>query len=101
LIYHKLRNELDKKYGSLREKIISTALGFSLNLNDVKSDLDKLLKAYSFLSSSNCWEQPKTEKSIEDIIEDIENDPDLDIDKKEIVNILREIDEESKDQKSI
>jgi len=98
LVYHRLRYDLDRKYGKLREKIIETALGFGLSLDDLKEDLKETidkLKTLPLQSYSNEIKKDDDIKSIDDIIAEIENDPDFADDKDEIISILKEIEEEN------
>jgi len=96
LVYHRLRYDLDKKYWKLREKIIETALGFGLSLEDIKKDLDEVMNKLKELPLTQQWWQTQEQqpKSIEEIIKEIENDPDFADDKDEIIAILKEIEEE-------
>lgn len=99
LVFHRLRYDLDRKYWKLREKIIETALGFGLTLEDVKKDLDEVMEKLKQLPL-NQWQWQRQEeqpKSIDEIIKEIENDPDFADDKDEIISILKEIEEEEKD----
>ena len=98
LVFHRLRYDLDRKYWKLREKIIETALGFGLTLEDVKKDLDEVMEKLKQLPLNQWWWQVNQEepKSIDEIIKEIENDPDFADDKDEIISILKEIEEEEK-----
>ena len=100
LVYHKLRYDLDRKYWKLRERIIETALGFGLTLEDMKRDLDEVMNKLKELPLNRSNTQEEQPKSIEDIIKEIENDPDFADDKDEIIAILKEIEEEEKQEKS-
>jgi His-Xaa-Ser system protein HxsD len=103
LVFHRLRYDLDKKYGKLREKIIETALWFGLTLEDIKKDLEEVIEKVKELPlnhiNQNKNEQINETKSIDDIIKEIENDPDFVEDKDEIISILKEIEEEEKNNK--
>ena len=104
LVFHRLRYDLDKKYWKLKEKIIETALGFWLSLDDLKQDLDEIMDKIKELPI-NQWNNNTSDidqpKSIDDIIAEIENDPDFQDDKDEIISILKEIEEEeSKEDES-
>ena len=98
LVFHRLRYDLDKKYWKLKEKIIETALGFGLTLEDIKQDLNEVMEKLKELPL-NQWQNTNQEdqpKSIDEIIAEIENDPDFADDKDEIISILKEIEEEEK-----
>lgn len=102
LVYHKLRYDIDKKYWKTREKILNTALWFWVSLEEIKTDLDNISTYYQRLNQTNEIDDlpPEPEKrSIEDIVKDIESDPDFEEDKDEIISILREIEEESTEEK--
>ena len=108
LVYHKLRSDLDKKTWKLKEKIISTALGFWLTYNDIKEDIEEITNKLTQLQNidyningsegySECnFKEKEKNKSIDDIIAEIKNDPDFEEDKDEIISILKEIEEDDK-----
>ncbi len=81
-----LRDNLEKENKNIREAIVWAAIWNCLDSNNfVEINTDK--------QESN---QIDFDKDIDDILKDIENDPDLKIDEEEIENILKEIEEESK-----
>lgn len=85
-----LRDMLEKDNKIIREKIVTVAIGNSLDANHfVRIDTDKKQD-----NSQN--NQIDFDKDIDDILREIENDPDLKIDEKEIERILKEIEEETK-----
>lgn len=84
-----LRDILEKDNKVIREKIVSVAIGNSLDANHfVRIDTDKKQD-----NSQN--NQIDFDKDIDDILREIENDPDLKIDEEEIERILKEIEEET------
>ncbi len=99
LVFHRLRYDLDRKYWKLKEKIIETALWFGLSLEDIKKDLGEVMEKLKQLPSNQWQPQQEQPKSIDEIIKEIENDPDFADDKDEIISILKEIEEEEKDGK--
>jgi His-Xaa-Ser system protein HxsD len=81
-----LRHNLEKENKEIREAIVTTAISNSLDVNN-------------FISmDTNQQEQNEIDfdKDIDDILSEIENDPELKIDESEIENILKEIEEENK-----
>ncbi len=84
-----LRDKLEKENKTIREKIVETALGNSLDENNFVS-----------LNTDNTEQnQIDFDKDIDEILAEIENDPDLKIDEEEIERILKEIEEETEDEK--
>ena len=83
-----LRDKLEKDNKDIREKIVWAAIANSLDSNSFVS-LDT--------NNSNNWEKNQIDfdKDIDDILKEIENDPDLKIDEAEIEKILKEIEEET------
>jgi hypothetical protein len=84
-----LRDKLEKENKIIRETIVSTALSNSLDSdNFVELDTD---------NNFNNQEQNQIDfdKDIDEILKEIENDPDLKIDEDEIEKILKEIEEEA------
>jgi len=85
-----LRNNLEKKNKKIRETIVSAAIANSLDgSNFISIDTD-----------SQWWEKQEQnqvdfDKDIDEILKEIENDPELKIDEEEIENILKEIEEEA------
>lgn len=81
-----LRDKLEKDNKEIRESIITSAIASSIDVNNfVSIDTDNKVN-----------NQIDFDKDIEEILKEIENDPDLKIDEEEIERILREIEEESK-----
>lgn len=88
-----LRDNLEKENKEIREGIVSAAIGNSLDSNnfvEINTDLDK---------DNQEQNQIDFDKDIDDILAEIENDPDLKIDEGEIEKILKEIEEESAAEK--
>lgn len=86
-----LRDRLEKSNKEIREKIVWAAIANSLESQDfVQFDTD------------NCWcddqNQIDFDKDIEDILKEIENDPELKIDEDEIERILKEIESETENE---
>jgi CBS-domain-containing membrane protein len=84
-----LRNKLEIDNKDIREKIVGAAIANSLDsTNYVEFDTD--------MESDN-FEQNQIDfdKDIDEILREIENDPELKIDEEEIEKILREIEEET------
>ncbi len=84
-----LRDKLEKDNRVIREQIVTTALSSALDKgNFVSMDTD---------NSGENGEQNQIDfdKDIDEILKEIENDPDLKIDEEEIENILKEIQEET------
>ena len=81
-----LRDKLEKENKTIREAIVWTAIANSLDSNNFVN-----------LNTNNNVEQNQIDfdKDIDDILREIENDPDLKIDEEEIEKILREIEEET------
>ncbi len=83
-----LRNKLEQENKIIRETIVSAAISNSLDsVNYVEINTEE-------------WENQKQnqidfDKDIDEILKEIENDPDLKIDEAEIEKILREIEEET------
>lgn len=82
-----LRNKIEIDNKEIRETIINTALGKALDSgNFVSIDTDNRAQSGEI----------DFDKDIDEILREIENDPDLKIDEAEIERILKEIEEESK-----
>jgi hypothetical protein len=82
-----LRDALEKDNKEIREAIVNTALNSTFDANNfVSIDTDN--------KGNNS--QIDFDKDIDEILREIENDPDLKIDEAEIERILKEIEEESK-----
>lgn len=88
LLSVKLRNDLEIINKEIREKIVSAAISNSLDVNN-----------FSSINTDSNHEQNQIDfdKDIDDILKEIESDPDLQIDEDEIAKILQEIEEESKE----
>jgi len=88
-----LRDKLEKENKDIREKIVWAAIANSLDSNNfVAIDTDK-----------NWWDnceqnQIDFDKDIDEILKEIENDPELKIDEEEIEKILKEIEEETESE---
>jgi len=82
-----LRSKIEEDNKEIREAIIGTALWRALDTgNFVSIDTD----------NQNQSNEIDFDKDIDEILREIENDPDLKIDEAEIERILKEIEEESK-----
>lgn len=81
-----LRNKLEIDNKIIRETIVSKAINWTVD-------------AGNFVTLDQNSQQQSTvdfDKDIDDILKEIENDPELKIDEQEIEKILKEIEEESK-----
>ncbi len=85
-----LRDKLEKENKIIRESIVNKAINWPLDMNNFIT-LDT-----SNLGDNQEKNQIDFDKDIDDILKEIENDPDLKIDEEEIEKILKEIEEESK-----
>lgn len=86
-----LRDKLEKENKVIREKIVWAAISNSLDSNNfVQMNTD--------IQNNQDQNQIDFDKDIDDILREIENDPDLKIDEEEIEKILKEIEEESKNE---
>ncbi|MDD3302424.1 MAG: His-Xaa-Ser system protein HxsD [Candidatus Gracilibacteria bacterium] len=84
-----LRDKLEKDNKEIREKIVGAAIANSLDSKDfIEINTDNL-------DNQN---QIDFDKDIDEILKEIENDPDLKIDEEEIERILKEIEDESKEE---
>jgi len=88
LLEYLLRDKLEKDNKIVREIIVEKAINWPIDKGNFISFDDKT-------TQSN---QVDFDKDIDDILSEIENDPDLKIDEEEIQSILSEIEEESKNQ---
>lgn len=84
-----LRDKLEHNNKHIREKIVWAAIANSLDSNNfVEIDTD-----------NKWWNNDKNQidfdKDIDEILKEIENDPELKIDEEEIERILKEIEEET------
>jgi lipoate-protein ligase A len=87
-----LRDTLEKENKDIREKIVWAAIANSLDANWFSSiDTDNLGK-----NQEN--NQIDFDKDIDEILKEIENDPELKIDEEEIAKILKEIEEETESE---
>ncbi len=83
-----LRDRLEKENKIIREAIVTKAINWPLDTNNfVTLDTDTL--------NNTEKNQLDFDKDIDDILKEIENDPELQIDEEEIERILKEIEEES------
>lgn len=83
-----LRDKLEKDNKVIRETIVEKAINWPLDYsNFVSLDTDN--------SNNSEQNQIDFDKDIDDILKEIENDPELKIDEEEIENILKEIEEET------
>lgn len=84
-----LRDKLEKDNKDIREKIVWAAIANSLDANNfVNIDTDNI-------EWNNHQNQIDFDKDIDEILKEIENDPELKIDEAEIERILKEIEEET------
>lgn len=82
-----LRDKLEKDNKEIREKIVSAAIANSyMENNFIEIDTE---------NQSQEQDQIDFDKDIDEILKEIENDPDLKIDEDEIERILKEIEEET------
>lgn len=89
-----LRDNLEKDNKVIREKIVTAAIWNSLDtINYAAIDTD--VKACNTNEEAN---QIDFDKDIDDILKEIENDPELKIDEEEIEKILKEIEEETESE---
>jgi len=87
-----LRDELEKENKDIREKIVWAAIANSLDANNfVAIDTDEQCRNQE-------QNQIDFDKDIDDILNEIENDPELKIDEEEIEKILKEIEEETENE---
>jgi hypothetical protein len=84
-----LRDQIEKNNKVIRETIVNKAINGPIDTDNFVS-FDNESKMTS--------NQVDFDKDIDDILSEIENDPDLKIDEAEIQSILSEIEEESKKQ---
>jgi len=89
-----LRDKLEHDNKDIREKIVWAAIANSLDSNNFAS-----------IDPNNNWDQDNREenqidfdKDIDEILKEIENDPELKIDEAEIEKILKEIEEETESE---
>jgi len=88
-----LRDKLEKDNKEIREKIVGAAIANSLDMNNfIEIDTDKKNETEKRQEERNGID---FDKDIDEILREIENDPDLKIDEEEIQRILKEIEEET------
>ena len=88
-----LRDKLEKDNKAIRETIVWAAIWNSLDSNNfVELDTDNR----NFQNQEQ--NQIDFDKDIDEILKEIENDPDLKIDEEEIERILKEIEEETESE---
>ena len=86
-----LRDKLEKDNKIIRETIVEKAINWPLDTNNfVSLDTDEI-------ENNNVQNQIDFDKDIDEILKEIENDPELKIDEEEIDKILKEIEEETND----
>ena len=84
-----LRDKIEKDNKVIREAIVEKAINGPLDMqNFVSLDVEK----------NQEQNQIDFDKDIDEILKEIENDPDLKIDETEIENILKEIEEEAESE---
>ena len=88
-----LRHKLEKENKTIRETIVGAAIANSLDTKSFVS-IDTNRKNDRENGSNN--NQIDFDKDIDEILREIENDPELKIDEAEIERILKEIEEETK-----
>lgn len=83
-----LRDKLEKENKDIREKIVWAAIANSIDSTN-----------YTEFNTDSNFDQNQIDfdKDIDDILKEIENDPELKIDEEEIERILKEIEEETKE----
>lgn len=87
-----LRDNLEKENKDIREKIVWAAIANSLDANWFTSiDTDNQ-------GENQEQNQIDFDKDIDEILKEIENDPELKIDEEEIEKILKEIEEETENE---
>jgi len=87
-----LRTKLEKDNKVIRETIVERAINWPLDqTNFVSLDTDKV-------ENNQESNQIDFDKDIDEILKEIENDPELKIDEEEIEKILKEIEEETESE---
>lgn len=90
-----LRDKLEKENKTIREAIIGAAISNSLDSNGfISIDTDRRNDG----GNSDTVNMIDFDKDIDEILREIENDPELKIDEAEIERILKEIEEESRSE---
>lgn len=91
-----LRDKLEKDNKNIREAIVEKAINWPLDQqNFITLDTDAWEQAWWSNQESN---QIDFDKDIDEILKEIENDPELQIDEAEIEKILKEIEEETESE---
>jgi len=91
-----LRDKLEKDNRIIRETIVNKSLLWPIEIqNYVSHDPNKPVIDVESSSSNEEADVINFDKDIDEIIKEIENDPDLQIDEDEIQQMLREIEEET------
>ncbi len=86
-----LRDKLEHDNKDIREKIVWAAIANSLDVNNFgEIDIDN--------QGNSNQNQIDFDKDIDEILKEIENDPELKIDEEEIEKILKEIEEETESE---
>lgn len=83
-----LRDKLERENKTIRETIVSLAISNSIDSNN-------FVEMNTNLQNNQWQNQIDFDKDIDDILREIENDPELKIDEDEIERILKEIEDES------
>lgn len=93
LLFHSLREEIDKKTWDMRYKILETALWFWLNIEDVQQEISVIWqKLWKVVQTKYVkWWDDANQGSINSIIDEIENDPEFADEKDDIINILKDL----------
>ncbi len=92
-----LRDELEKENKDIREKIVWAAIANSLDSNNFVA-IDTNNNNNNNNNNNQEQNQIDFDKDIDEILKEIENDPELKIDEEEIEKILKEIEEETESE---
>ena len=84
LVYHKLRDDIEKQTGKFREDIVGTALWYGVSVEDIEADIKRI--------SIPVFNNENKEISVDSVIADIENDPEFTDEKDDIIKLLKKID---------
>lgn len=101
LLNNSLREVVSKENKEIRSEIIQSAIQNSLRASELPNEwnwYDETTGEYFKNDEDNGWDQIDFDKDIDDILKEIENDPELKIDEDEIEKILKEIEEESEEE---
>lgn len=90
LLNVELRIKMEKKNWKIREKIVDRAIWMSLDFVNLAREWEN--------ENKDEFQTIDFDKDIDEILKELENDPDLQIDKAEIEKILKEIEEETNSQ---